>query len=88
MGRNAHLYGTATQLDFQAGFFDLVVSQQVIEHVHPEDVPIHLREVARVLRAGGTVAIETPNRRTGPQDVSRGFAVEAEGLHLREWRSG
>lgn len=78
-------YGTAERLEFEDGSFDLVFSQQVLEHLHPDDVPLHLREAYRVLAPGGILAVETPNRRTGPQDISRGFTSTAEGLHLKEW---
>lgn len=78
--------GTAERLGFPAASFDLVFSQQTLEHLHPDDVPLHLAEAYRVLRPGGVLAIETPNRVTGPQDCSRGFVAVAEGLHLKEWR--
>lgn len=79
------LYGTADRLEFEDRSFDLVFSQQVLEHLHPDDVPLHLREAFRVLTPGGVLAVETPNQRTGPQDISRGFSATAEGLHLKEW---
>jgi ubiquinone/menaquinone biosynthesis C-methylase UbiE len=78
-------FGTADKLEFEDEFFDVVFSQQVLEHVHPDDVPLHLAEAMRVLKPGGRLAIETPNKRTGPQDISRGFTEEAQGLHLKEW---
>jgi ubiquinone/menaquinone biosynthesis C-methylase UbiE len=77
--------GTAEQLAFPPESFDLVFSMQVLEHLHPDDVPLHFTEAFRVLRHGGIVAVETPNRRTGPQDISRGFSRTADGLHLKEW---
>lgn len=80
--------GTAERLTFPGESFDLVFSMQVLEHLHPDDVPLHFAEALRVLRRGGTVAVETPNRRTGPQDISRGFSPTAEGLHLKEWTVG
>jgi ubiquinone/menaquinone biosynthesis C-methylase UbiE len=78
-------YGSADTLDFPADSFDVVFSQEVLEHLHPEDVPRHFAEAFRVLRPNGILAVETPNRRTGPQDISRGFTRVAEGLHLKEW---
>ena len=77
--------GDADSLCFPSGSFDVVFSQEVLEHLHPEDVPIHFAEAFRVLRPNGILAVETPNRRTGPQDISRSFTRVAEGLHLKEW---
>src|SRR5262249_30068877 len=67
------------------GFYDLVISSQVLEHLHPEDVPAHLRAVRRVLAPGGVFALDTPNRWTGPHDVSAYFSRVACGTHLKEW---
>jgi hypothetical protein len=39
----------------------------------------------RILRPGGHYLVVTPNRIYGPHDVSRYFADEAQGLHLREY---
>jgi hypothetical protein len=38
-----------------------------------------------VLKPGGTYFCITPNRLSGPHDVSRDFDDEATGLHLREY---
>ena len=77
--------GTADRLDFPPCCFDLAFSLQVLEHLHPDDVPVHLAECYRVLRPGGVLCVETPNVRTGPSDISRGFVPVAQGLHLKEW---
>lgn len=82
------LHGLAGRLEFADGSFDVVFSQQVLEHLHPDDVPIHFEEAFRVLRPGGIMAVETPNKKAGPQDISRGFTRVAEGLHLKEWTLG
>jgi ubiquinone/menaquinone biosynthesis C-methylase UbiE len=51
----------ATRLAFPASSFDVVCSFETIEHLR--DWPAYLREVARVLRPGGTFLVSTPNRR-------------------------
>lgn len=47
-------------LPFKAQSFDVVVSNQVIEHVRNQGK--HLREIHRVLRGGGICYLATPNR--------------------------
>lgn len=42
---------------------DLVFAGQVIEHLWPEEVTSFLLESHRVLRPGGTLAVDSPNRR-------------------------
>lgn len=64
---------------------DLVYSNQVLEHLHPDDARDHLAEVLDALRPGGLFVCITPNRLSGPWDVSRGHAPTARGLHLREY---
>jgi SAM-dependent methyltransferase len=67
---------------------DVAHSSQVLEHVHPDDALPQLREIHRVLRPGGIHLCTTPNRLSGPHDVSRFFDDEAAGLHLREYTVG
>ncbi|MDQ5952686.1 MAG: hypothetical protein QG626_815 [Patescibacteria group bacterium] len=64
---------------------DLVWSAHVIEHIHPEEVYDHLVDVRRALANGGNYVIFTPNRYSGPHDISRRFSRTAEGLHLKEY---
>lgn len=64
---------------------DIAYSNQVLEHLHPEDALYHLREVHRVLRSGGKYLCITPYRYTGPHDVSKFFTETASGLHLKEY---
>ena len=70
------------------GSVDFAYSNDVVEHLHPEDVQDHLRAVHRVLRPGGRYLCITPNRRSGPHDVSRHFATTPQGFHLREYTAG
>jgi SAM-dependent methyltransferase len=64
---------------------DLIYSNQLMEHLHPDDAMEQLRNIAAALRMGGKYICITPNRLTGPHDISAGFADEAQGFHLREY---
>jgi SAM-dependent methyltransferase len=75
----------AVDFDVPPGSFDVVLSCQLIEHLHPEDVPSHLTNVCRALRPGGRYMFDTPCGLTGPHDVSRFFDPVATGFHLKEW---
>jgi SAM-dependent methyltransferase len=72
-------------IPFASGSVDFVYHHQVFEHFHPDDAAQHLREVFRVLRPGGIFAVDTPNRITGPWDVSQYYDDVATGFHLQEW---
>ena len=64
---------------------DLVFSNQLIEHLHPDDVPLHLANVIKSLVKGGRYYCITPSRLTGPHDISMYFDDVATGLHLKEY---
>ena len=53
------LVGDAEHLPFASASFDLVVSDDVIEHL--VDTDSYAREIHRVLRPGGHLALSTPN---------------------------
>jgi len=67
---------------------DFVFSNDVLEHLHPEDAHDQLVSVLRVLRPGGKYLCVTPNRLSGPHDVSRSFDRVATGFHLKEYTVG
>ncbi len=67
---------------------DVAYSNQVIEHLHPEDAVTQLRSILRVLKPGGAYVCVTPNRVNGPHDVSRFFDKEATGFHMKEYTHG
>ncbi|MEE2789019.1 MAG: class I SAM-dependent methyltransferase [Myxococcota bacterium] len=52
--------GTATELPFEDGSFDLVYSFKVLAHV--EEIQVALGEIARVLRPGGLGLLDFYNR--------------------------
>ena len=64
---------------------DLAHSDQLMEHLHPDDAEPQLREVYRVLKPGGLYLCATPHRVTGPHDISKYFDDRATGFHLREY---
>ncbi|BBX85795.1 hypothetical protein MAUB_36680 [Mycolicibacterium aubagnense] len=66
--------------------FDVVISTQVIEHFHPDDLPAHLENTRRILRPGGCYLFDTPHRSSGPHDLSRVFEYDrAQFMHLKEY---
>jgi 2-polyprenyl-3-methyl-5-hydroxy-6-metoxy-1,4-benzoquinol methylase len=68
------------------GAFDVVVSNQVIEHLHPEDAPAHFRNACLLLKPGGSYMLSTPHAHVGPSDVGRVMGVDMlVGMHLKEY---
>jgi SAM-dependent methyltransferase len=67
---------------------DLAYSNQLLEHLHPEDAEAQTRDILRALRPGGTYICITPARLTGPHDISYFFDRQATGFHLHEYSSG
>jgi len=68
-----------------AGSIDIAYSDQLMEHLHPDDAAEQLANIYRALMPGAVYLCLTPNRWTGPHDVSRYFDEEATGFHLREY---
>jgi len=72
---------------FSENQFDKVISIDVYEHLHPEDGKEHLRQVYSILKRKGRYIICTPNRLTGPHDVTKEIYPDAKyplGFHLNE----
>jgi len=62
LGPVTYSYGSMADLSqFADATFDLVYSGQSIEHVTPPDGDLTLKEVHRVLKAGGWLGVDTPN---------------------------
>lgn len=68
-----------------ASSVDLAYSNQMMEHLHPEDARDQLVGIYRAMAPGGRYICVTPNRLSGPWDISRYFDQEATGLHLKEY---
>jgi SAM-dependent methyltransferase len=72
-------------IDVPAGGVDVAFSDQLMEHLHPDDAQEQLRNIYRALAPAGVYACFTPNRLYGPHDVSAYFSDVASGFHLREY---
>jgi len=75
-------------LGIEDGTVDVVFSDQLLEHFHPDDTREHLSLVRRILKPGGVYIFRTPHRLRGPSDVSGYFSDEPRGFHLKEWTYG
>ena len=67
---------------------DVIYSNDVAEHLHPEDFADHAAAILNALVVGGVFVCVTPNRLSGPHDISRHFTPTPTGFHLREYTCG
>ena len=67
------------------GAVDVAFSNQLMEHLHPDDATEQLQNIHRSLVPGGVYICLTPNRLYGPHDISCFFDDVATGFHLREY---
>ena len=66
--------------------YDAVISSQVIEHFHPDDVHCHFENVRLILKPEGKYIFDTPHIGAGPHDLSKVFGLERPAfMHLREY---
>jgi SAM-dependent methyltransferase len=72
-------------IDVPEGSVDVAFSDQLMEHLHPEDAAAQLANIHRALKPGGVYVCITPNRVYGPSDISAFFDDEARGFHLKEY---
>jgi ubiquinone/menaquinone biosynthesis C-methylase UbiE len=73
------------ELDMENESADVVFSDHLIEHIHPEDTMLHFTLVKRILKKDGVYIFRTPLAYAGPHDVSGHFSDEPEGFHIKEW---
>jgi SAM-dependent methyltransferase len=70
----------------QTESYDLVVSNQVIEHFHPDDLTTHFKSAYKILSQQGKYIFTTPHCHTGPHDISLVFGYDNPlGMHLKEY---
>ena len=79
---------SACRLAFPSHSFDVVYSNDVLEHLHPDDMIIHLEQAYDVLKPNGYYICLMPSRLTGPHDSSCHYVAKggnSQGLHLKEY---
>lgn len=84
-GDGAAMVGNALELPFDDGCFDRVIAAEVLEHI-PDDRTA-IRELTRVLRPGGTIAVTVP--RWWPELLTWALSDEYHsnpGGHIRIYR--
>lgn len=64
---------------------DIIYSNQLMEHLHPDDAYDQLKNILNALAPGGVYLCITPNRLNGPHDISKYFDTVATGFHLKEY---
>ncbi|HNU07611.1 MAG TPA: class I SAM-dependent methyltransferase [Pyrinomonadaceae bacterium] len=79
------IISNGTEVPVPANSVDVIYSNQLMEHLHPEDAALQLRNIFDALRPGGIYFCITPNRLSGPHDISRNFDNVATCLHLHEF---
>lgn len=72
-------------IPFEDESVDIVYSNQLMEHIHPDDALMQLQSIQRILVKGGKYICVTPNKVNGPWDISKYFDQVATGLHLKEY---
>lgn len=68
-----------------ANSVNLAYSHQLMEHLHPDDALEQLQNIYTALSPKGLYICITPNRLSGPHDVSKYFDEVATGFHLKEY---
>ena len=64
---------------------NVAYSYNLMEHLHPDDAINQLQQIYNALVPDGIYICITPNRITGPHDVSKYFDDMATGFHLKEY---
>lgn len=64
---------------------NVTYSNQLMEHLHPDDAFEQLKNIHTVLAPGGSYICITPNSLSGPHDISKYFDKVATGFHLKEY---
>jgi len=71
--------------EIESSSIDVIFSDQLIEHIHPDDTKLHFALAHRLLKPKGLYVFRTPHFLTGPHDISMYFSDFPECFHLKEW---
>jgi SAM-dependent methyltransferase len=77
--------GDGCNIPVKENSIDIVYSHQLMEHLHPDDAFEQLENIYKALAPGGIYICITPNRLSGPHDISRFFDDIATCFHLKEY---
>ena len=72
-------------IPFNTESIDVLYSNQLMEHLHPDDAIEQLTSIYNVLKTDGTYTCITPNKLIGPADISRFYTSDLDGFHLKEY---
>lgn len=64
---------------------NIAYSHQLMEHLHPDDAIEQVKNIYKALAPNGNYICITPNRLSGPHDISMYFDETATGFHLKEY---
>jgi ubiquinone/menaquinone biosynthesis C-methylase UbiE len=79
------IISTGCDVPVEENSISVVYSNQLMEHLHPEDAYEQLKDLYLCLKPGGSYICITPNRLAGPHDISKYFDSVATGFHLKEY---
>jgi SAM-dependent methyltransferase len=79
------LISDGTSIDVPPGAVNIAYSNQLMEHLHPDDARGQLENIFEALSPGGIYIILTPHMFSGPHDISKYFDDVATGFHLKEY---
>jgi SAM-dependent methyltransferase len=82
------LLSDGVSIDVPPDTIDVAFSNSVMEHLHPDDALEQVNNIHRALKPGGVYICITPNRLSGPHDISKYFDESATGFHLKEYTVG
>ena len=74
-----------SSIDVPPETINIAYSNQLMEHLHPEDAKEQLRGIYNSLVHGGVYICLTPHKFMGPVDISKYFDNVATGFHLKEY---